>query len=171
MSLIQYLNKAETHPSLTQQRLLFFTIYGCGLRVSEACQIKMEDINLSKRQLRILGKGGKERMAVLPGALIPILEEQKKQKNKFLFGDKPLATRTAYDRIRKLGVAAGLLKPLHPHALRHSYATHLLSSGSDLRVLQQLMGHQSLAATELYTHLDVDQLARSMERYHPLSKK
>ena len=107
----------------------------------------------------------------MPGKVVEVLKASLSSPRPFVFGDEPLPTRTAYERIRQLGKVGGLLKPLNPHALRHSYASHLLASGSDLRVLQQLLGHQSLAATEIYTHLDVDQLARSMEEYHPLSKK
>ncbi|HWU44604.1 MAG TPA: tyrosine-type recombinase/integrase, partial [Bdellovibrio sp.] len=88
----------------------------------------------------------------------------------FVFGEEALSQRRAYEMVRQSGVRAGLLKPLHPHALRHSFATHLLSSGANLRTLQELLGHESLQATEKYTHLGIDQLARTMEQLHPLGK-
>lgn len=170
LSIIHYLDKSKDDPKSQQKSLLFYLLYGCGLRISEACSIKIADISLSQRHLKILGKGNKERLAVLPQKLVEILRPHTQQSQKYLFGDKPLPTRTGYELIRQLGKESGLMKSLHPHALRHSYATQLLSSGSDLRVLQQLLGHQSLSATELYTHLNIDQLAESMERHHPLSQ-
>lgn len=171
LSLIEFFKKVEQSLQTQQQELLFYLLYGSGLRVSEACRIQWQDISTVKRTIRIVGKGSKERLAILPTGVCEKIKSLGVQNGPFIWGQKELSTRTAYERIRQLGRAAGLIKPLHPHALRHSYATHLLSSGSDLRVLQQLLGHQSLAATELYTHLDTDQLARSMEAHHPLSKK
>ncbi len=170
MSVVSHLRALESSDKLShhQQRLLFYLLYGCGLRVSEACQIRWEDIDLSQRTIRILGKRDKERMAVLP---LPVAQMLQKRNggSSYIWGPNSLPTRTAYDRIKQLGQSVGLMQPLHPHALRHSFATHLLNGGTDLRVLQQLLGHQSLSATELYTHLDIDQLAASMERFHPLS--
>ena len=89
------------------------------------------------------------------------------RKAPYVFGEQALSTRVAYDIVRKAGVRAGLLKPLHPHALRHSYATHLLRSGANLRVLQALLGHATLQATSRYTHIGIDDLARTLEAHHP----
>ena len=91
--------------------------------------------------------------------------------SKYVFGQKAIDTRTAYEIVRQSGARAGLLKPLHPHALRHSFATHLLSNGTDLRILQELLGHESLTATQKYLHLSLDKLARTMEANHPLGDK
>jgi integrase/recombinase XerC/integrase/recombinase XerD len=147
---------------------LFLLLYGGGLRISEACRLRTSEVIPSSRQIRVHGKGGKERFAVLPELFWRALKKHNTS-NEFLFGLQPLNTRTAYEIIRKLGQRTGLLKPLHPHALRHSFATHLLTSGSDLRVLQELLGHASLTATQKYTHLSLDHLARSLENHHPLS--
>ncbi len=130
--------------------------------------------NLRRKTLRVKGKGSKERVIALPSLSVDVLARWKKKKvlsMSLFFGEEPLNTRTAYDMVRKSGVRAGLLKPLHPHALRHSFATHLLSSGANLRTLQELLGHESLQATEKYTHLGIDHLARTMEKMHPLGKK
>jgi site-specific recombinase XerD len=167
---------------------LVLLLYGGGLRVSEACGLKWAALDARARTARVLGKGGRERLVVLPPLTWKALERLRPQAGagdaradtraavsgasagKYVFGEKPLSTRVAYQIVRDAGARAGLVKPLNPHALRHSYATHMLSSGSDLRVLQELLGHTSLAATQRYTHLSVDHLARALEEHHPLSK-
>lgn len=163
----------ENPETSLREKVLFLLLYGGGLRISEACNLKWSDIHFSQKNLRVLGKGSKERVVVLPSLTIAVLLRWKKESglNEFVFGEKPLNQRTAYEMVRQSGVRAGLLKPLHPHALRHSFATHLLSSGANLRTLQEMLGHESLQATEKYTHLGIDQLARTMESLHPLGKK
>jgi integrase/recombinase XerC/integrase/recombinase XerD len=157
-----------------QDKALFLVLYGAGLRVSEACNLKWSDVHLSSRSLRLMGKGGKERLVVLPNLTMQILQRLRKISGDdiiFVFssGIEALNPRVAYEWVRTRGAKAQLMKPLHPHALRHSFATHLLSSGANLRTLQELLGHESLQATEKYTHLGVDQLARTLETHHPLS--
>ena len=161
--------KTLDSPSLLRERVLFLLLYGGGLRISEACQLSWRQVQFSQRSLRVIGNG-KERMITVPRVVTESLGLWKKQSSatEFVFGEKPLNPRTAYEIIRHCGVRALLLKPLHPHALRHSYATHLLSSGANLRTLQELLGHESLQATEKYTHLGIDKLARTMEKLHPL---
>ncbi|KHD88233.1 MAG: site-specific recombinase [Bdellovibrio sp. ArHS] len=156
-----------------KEKVLFLLLYGGGLRVSEACQLKWAQVFTSQKVLRVTGKGSKERVIALPSLTIQALQAWKKQSgfSEFVFGEEPLNPRTAYDMVKISGQRAGLLKPLHPHALRHSFATHLLSSGANLRTLQELLGHESLQATEKYTHLGIDQLARTMESMHPLGKR
>lgn len=153
-----------------REKVLFLLLYGGGLRVSEACNLKWSEVQLTQKTLRVKGKGSKERVVVLPSMTAEILQRWKKESgfNDHVFGEKALNTRTAYEMVRQSGIRAGLLKPLHPHALRHSFATHLLSSGANLRTLQEMLGHESLQATEKYTHLGIDQLARTMEKMHPL---
>lgn len=158
---------------LKQKQLLFLLLYGGGLRISEACNLKWSEINLHQKSLRILGKGNKERIVIIPEMVI---EELQKYKNKlqnqtYIFGDAPLNTRLGFEWIRQTGVKANLIKHLHPHALRHSFATHLLTSGANLRIIQTLLGHESLVATEKYTHLSLNQLYHVMENHHPLGKK
>lgn len=155
-----------------REKVLFLLLYGGGLRVSEACNLKWNEVHLSQKILRVTGKGSKERVVALPSLTVEVLTKWKKESsfNEYVLGEKALNSRTAYEMVRQSGVRAGLLKPLHPHALRHSFATHLLSSGANLRTLQELLGHESLQATEKYTHLGIDQLARTMENLHPLGK-
>lgn len=154
-------------------KMLFLLLYGGGLRISEACNLRWSDVYFSQKILRVKGKGSKERVIALPSVTVMALKSWQKSQGSldFVFGDSPLNPRTAYEMIRKLGIQAGLLKPLHPHALRHSFATHLLTSGANLRILQELLGHESLQATEKYTHLDIHHLARTMQNLHPLGKR
>lgn len=160
---------SRTLPEL-REKALFLLLYGGGLRVSEACNLLWKDVHFATRSLRLLGKGQKERMVIIPRLAIEALENLKSlSEGDFVFGEKALNPRVAYDWVRSRGAKALLMKPLHPHALRHSFATHLLSSGANLRTLQEMLGHESLQATEKYTHLGVDQLARTLETHHPLS--
>jgi site-specific recombinase XerD len=158
--------------SQTLEKLMFLLLYGAGLRVSEACSLQWRNVDLSQRVLRIKGKGGKERLVAFPKTVAEILSRfSKRSSADWLWGDEALSTRKAYEWIRQRGIKAGLLRPIHPHALRHSFATHLLASGANLRTLQELLGHESLQATEKYTHLGVDQLARTLESHHPFGTK
>jgi integrase/recombinase XerC/integrase/recombinase XerD len=166
LSVVRAVN-AETTPP--ERRALVLLLYGGGLRVSEACSVRWQDMVEKERSLRVKGKGSKERLICLPALVWQALNRLPRT-GPYVFGGKDsLSTRKAYLWVRDAGVRAGLMKSLHPHALRHSYATHLLTSGADLRVLQELLGHSSLAATQRYTHLSLDHLARTLENHHPLS--
>jgi site-specific recombinase XerD len=145
---------------------LVLLLYGGGLRVSEACGAQWKDIDTSSRVIRIKGKGGNERLVALPSRVLEALSKLPR-KGSFVFGTEALSTRSAYETVRTAGSRAGLLQPLHPHALRHSFATHLLTSGANLRTLQELLGHQTLQATQRYTHIGIDQLANTLETFHP----
>ena len=159
----------NTGPDDLREQALFYLLYGAGLRISEACSLKWKQFSWETHTVRIVGKGNRERLVVLPSQSLVHLKQLKKITNfDFVWGNSALDTRTGYQWIRNLGQRAGLMSPLNPHALRHSFATHLLSSGANLRTLQELLGHTSLTATEKYTHLTVDQLARTMEKHHPL---
>lgn len=167
-------DSSRTHSSSevtrSQQKTLFILLYGAGLRISEACQLKWKNIDLHERKMRIKGKGDKERFSILPEFCVTHLEKIYKQHSEYVFGEKALDRRKGYELIRSLGQEAALDNPLHPHALRHSYATHLLASGANLRTLQKLLGHESLQATEKYTHLGIDHLARVVDISHPLAR-
>lgn len=145
---------------------LVLLLYGGGLRVSEACNLRWSAVDFSARVLRVLGKGSKERLVALPDRVLACLRELPRTGD-FVFGVSALSTRSAYARVRAAGARAALLQPLHPHALRHSFATHLLTSGANLRTLQELLGHRTLQATQRYTHIGIDQLANTLEKFHP----
>ena len=158
------------HKHLSRDTALILLLYGGGLRVSEACGLTWTRVDFSQRSIRVLGKSQKERLIVVPRMVIDSLRQVRRD-GLYVFGEMPLSTRHAYDIVRVRGAQAGLLQPLHPHALRHSYATHLLTSGANLRTLQELLGHESLQATQRYTHIGVDQLARTLESFHPLGSE
>ena len=182
-------NTAPANLIQRQQRLLFLFLYGAGLRISEACQLKLRDVNESDRKILVRGKGAKERIVVCPEFVWSEWSHYKKyivdhfpsipkhyefvffRFQKEIFEDAPINERLGYSWIRKIGVTTGLTQSLNPHALRHSFATHLLNSGANLRVIQSLLGHSTLAATEKYTHLNLSQLYQTMEKSHPLGKK
>lgn len=158
--------------SVLRDKTLFLLLYGGGLRVSEACSLKWKQIQFDEKRILIKGKGNKERFCILPDYSLETLKQYHdlNAEAEYVFGDTGLNTRSGYEMIRTLGKKVGLMNPLHPHALRHSFATHLLASGANLRTLQALLGHDSLQATEKYTHLSVDHLARLMDKTHPLSR-
>ena len=152
--------------------LLFLLLYGAGLRVSEACALEWSHVDISQRTLRLRGKGGKERMSSGPPLLFKVLNRLKifneRSQEPFVFGATPLNRREAYQLMIHRGRQANLHKPMNPHSLRHSFATHLLTSGAQLRVLQDLLGHESITATERYTHLSIDHLGQALDQRHPL---
>ena len=171
LAILQSYARESMNPASLQDKVMFLILYGGGLRVSEACHLKWSDVHFATRSLRLLGKGKKERIVILPRLSVQALQQlHKLNDGEFVFGATALNPRVAYEWVRRRGTKAQLMKPLHPHALRHSFATHLLSSGANLRTLQELLGHESLQATEKYTHLSVDQLARTLESHHPLSQ-
>lgn len=163
-------NKENLKKKKSQRDLrLFSLLYGGGLRVSEACTLRWSDF-LNQTTLRVTGKGNKERIIVLPQIIAQFFLYDTSHTT-FIFGDHPLNTRTAYDIVYKWGLKTALKYPIHPHALRHTFATHLLTSGANLRTLQELLGHQSLSSTQRYTHLSIDHLAQTLENHHPLSRQ
>jgi len=165
---------ASSGPTKERDLVLILLLYGCGLRVSEACGLKWRSVDTESGILRILGKGKKERLVAMPQLchrVVSKLKVRRQANDLYIFGSQPLNPRKAYTIVKEWGARAGLLKPLHPHALRHSFATHMLASGSDLRVIQELLGHSSLSATQKYTHLSLDALSRSLNQHHPLGKK
>lgn len=153
-------------------KTLFCLLYGSGLRVSEACHLAWKNVDLKGRRLHVTRKGQKDQWVPMPQLTVDVLKKLKNLRmEEFVFGKKSLHTRAAYEIVKQRGVKAKLMKPLHPHALRHSFATHLLTSGADLRALQELLGHHSLAATQKYTHITTHELARMIESHHPLAQE
>jgi integrase/recombinase XerC/integrase/recombinase XerD len=168
----EYTNKNSHHsssPHSLETLVLVLLLYGSGIRISEACNATWSNFNFSHRTLRVLGKGNKERLTAYPPILEKYLVKLKSKNSMFdsIWGKSSLNQRIAYEWVRQVGQRVGLLKPIHPHALRHSFATHLLTGGAGLRQIQELLGHSSLIATEKYTHLSLDHLANVLEKHHP----
>ncbi|MEK6908446.1 MAG: site-specific tyrosine recombinase/integron integrase [Nanoarchaeota archaeon] len=154
------LKSAETRKS----RLILSLLYSSGLRVSELVNLKPSDINFSENTGWVRsGKGGKDRMFTLSPALAGELNEylKKREGTKYLFSQEdPLTTRNVQKIVKNLRNRADIQKKVTPHTLRHSFATHLLESGTDIRMIQKLLGHTNLNTTEIYTHVSSEQLKK-----------
>ncbi|HEX9688534.1 MAG TPA: tyrosine recombinase XerC [Thermoanaerobaculia bacterium] len=167
-----------------RDRALFELLYATGLRVSEAAGLDLEDMDFASRLLRVVGKGNKERIAPFGeaagealAAYLPARAERRKDGRAAERDDgEPLfvnarggrlTTRSMARLLKKRLRAAGLPTEISPHALRHSFATHLLEAGADLRAIQELLGHASLSTTQKYTHLDAARLREVYRRAHP----
>jgi integrase/recombinase XerC len=155
-------------------------LYGSGLRISEALGLDIEDLELPSSVVRVMGKGSKERMAPLSDASRERLRRYLGVRMEFnaspnehalFLGDRGarLQRRQANRILERLAALAGLPEHVHPHMLRHSFATHLLESGADLRSVQELLGHARLTTTQRYTHLNLDQLTQVYDKAHPKS--
>lgn len=171
MSLFKTINesiKTKDSDQLQQEKLMITLMYGCGLRVAELIGLTWDQVHIKRKCLVVIGKGKKERMIALPAAALKLLTQYKSESEKLF---ENLTQRKVYSIVEGWSKRAGIIRRINPHALRHSYATHLLMSGADLRSIQELLGHESLTATQKYTHLDIDHLARTLEAHHPLSKK
>ncbi len=175
---------ADGRPAALRDRALVELLYGAGLRVGEVSALDVRDVDLHRGDVRVLGKGGKERVVPLPRAARDALEAYlESRRGPGLLGE-PLFTslRPRPDGPRRLGVrdvrrvlrararSAGLAGRVHPHRLRHSYATHLLDMGADLREIQELLGHASLSTTEKYTAVSAERLMEVYDRSHPRAR-
>ncbi|MCX7123265.1 MAG: tyrosine recombinase XerC [Gammaproteobacteria bacterium] len=176
---IDYLMQAEHEDELSIRDLAMLELtYASGLRLSELCQLKLQDISWSDQQLRILGKGNKTRLVPFGkqsknalNAWLTQREIRLKKPNDYVFLSHkgiPLTARAVEYRFKKWGVEHGI--ELHPHMLRHSFATHLLESSGDLRAVQDLLGHRDIQTTQIYTHLDFQHLLATYEKAHPRAK-
>jgi integrase/recombinase XerD len=170
-----------TGPRALRDRAALELLYGSGLRVSELCELRLEQLNLGRNLVRPLGKGRKERLVPLGGpahaALTTYLTHGRPQllkghKSAAVFignAGKNLSRMAMYTIVRRCALAAGVLQPMSPHKLRHAFATHLVRGGADLRSVQQLLGHASIATTEIYTHVVTRELQEAVEAHHPLA--
>ncbi|GAB5399602.1 MAG: site-specific tyrosine recombinase XerD [Aureisphaera sp.] len=163
-----------------RNRAILETLYSCGLRVSEATQLKISDLLFEEGFIRVTGKGNKQRFVPIALQAVKFIELYRKEirshqniPNEFtdyLFLNrrgKPLTRAMVFTIIKQLTEKAGIRKKVSPHTFRHSFATHLLKNGADLRAIQQMLGHESITTTEVYTHIDTSHLASVIEQYHP----
>ncbi len=166
-----------------RDRCMLEVIYACGLRVSECAGLKMMDVNIKERYLSVLGKENKERMVPFYPRCAQLLKYyiqnarptfmKNKEEHGFVFVNqkgKPISSRSIQNICEKAGVRSGIDVHVHPHMIRHSFATHLLDNGADLRIVQELLGHENLQTTQIYTHVTQDRLTKVVESAHPHSK-
>lgn len=158
------------------EKLVIQVFYATGIRLSELVQCKENQLDLSKRVLKVLGKGNKERIIPISADLASELDKYIKEKpvkasgNAYLFvneSGKPLQPRTVYGFVKSYLAQVTTLQKKSPHVLRHSFATHLMNNGADLNAVKELLGHSSLAATQVYTHNTIDQLKAIFSKAHP----
>jgi integrase/recombinase XerC len=168
-----------------RDRALIEVLYGAGLRVSEATGLNLLDLDLSERIVRVLGKGRKERLVPVGKPACAALEDYWPARDRLLkksskpnpkavflnkFGGR-LSARSVRRMLDKRVIQAGIMFDISPHTLRHSFATHLLSAGADLRSIQELLGHASLSTTQTYTHVDLQRLIQVYDDAHPRAKR
>jgi integrase/recombinase XerD len=168
-----------TEPLALRDRALLELMYACGLRISEAGALELGDIDLAEGMLRARGKGSKERVVPVGRAAVRATEAYLARGRALLVGARvesrlfvnhrgaPLTRQGTYKIIQNHARRAGLDSRMSPHTLRHSFATHLLSGGCDLRSLQEMLGHADLATTQIYTHLSADRLKEAYFGAHP----
>jgi integrase/recombinase XerD len=169
------MSKSESH----RNRAIIEMLYGSGLRVSELVNLRLSDIYLTEGYMRITGKGSKQRLVPISSVATEWftywLEDRSKLDIKPQAKDiaflnrygRQLTRAMIFTIIKTLAHQAGIQKTISPHTLRHSFATHLLQNGADLRIIQQLLGHESITTTEIYTHVNIIDLREAILKYHP----
>ena len=159
-----------------RDRALLEVLYGCGLRVSEAVGLRVNCLYLDEGCVRVIGKGDKERLVPIgemaSDALVAYLQERPLEfsKAEFVFVNRygdALSRMSAFNTVKKTALLAGIRKEISPHTFRHSFATHLIENGADLRLVQEMLGHESVSTTEIYTHIDSSTWHSSIIEHHP----
>ena len=156
------------------------TLYSCGLRVSEMIELRISDLFFEEGFIKVIGKGNKQRFVPINNYMIKLIETYKNLirsgiKTQKGFEDtlflnrrgKQLSRNMVFMILKELTQKAGISKTVSPHTFRHSFATHLLENGADLRAIQQMLGHESITTTEIYMHLDKSHLKHVVEKFHP----
>lgn len=181
--IVRLLMSPDTNSVLgARDRALMEVLYATGMRVSELCGLRVQDYNQEGMEMRVLGKGGKERVVLLNQSAhnwlkkylsetwTKLAEGRTPQAEHPLFVSRQatrLSSRSVHRIVMKYALKAGINKPITPHTLRHTFATHLLEGGADLRVVQDLLGHTTINTTQIYTHVSLDRLRRVYMNTHP----
>ena len=171
-----------SHPQGERNRAILEVLYSCGLRVSELTNLKLSNIRFKEGYVKVVGKGNKERFAPIGGVAIKFLkiylkeirthQDIKKGSEDIVFLNrrgKQLTRVMIFTIIKDLATKIGMKKKISPHTFRHSFATHLIEGGADLRAIQEMLGHESITTTEIYTHLDREYLREAIIQFHPRS--
>ena len=168
-----------SRPDGHRNRAIIETLYGCGLRVSEAVSLRISDLFFDERFIRVIGKGDKQRLVPVGECAVNeikrYLQQRATQKIITKYEDilflnrrgKALSRSMVFRIIKDLAAKAGITKNISPHTLRHSFATHLIENGADLRAVQEMLGHESILTTEIYTHLNRKRWQSTILKYHP----
>ncbi len=170
------LSKAEGH----RNKAIIETLYGCGLRVSELVNLRLTDIHYGEGFVVVTGKGNKQRLVPVSGKALKEIDIYKQDRNRLpvihdqniLFLNrrgKRLTRSMIFTIVKDLAAKAGIRKKISPHTFRHSFATHMIEAGADLRAVQEMLGHESILTTEIYTHIDRSFLRDTMIMFHPRS--
>ena len=180
MAIIQSIDLSK--PEGQRNRTMVETLYGCGLRVSELINLRLSDLYFYDNFIRVTGKGNKQRLVPISNWTIKFITlyrdsirvhvNPKPKCEDVLFLNRrggKLTREMIFIIIKNMAELAGIKKKVSPHTFRHSFATVLLKNGADLRSIQQMLGHESITTTEIYTHLDNKQLRDTIEKYHPFS--
>jgi len=165
-----------------RDRAILEVLYGCGLRVSEVVGLKISDIFLKDGFVRVIGKGDKQRVVPLgelaADAIVAYIDARidasDDANEAILFlnkSGKPLSRISVFTMVKKQAMLAGIRKEISPHTFRHSFATHLIENGADLRVVQEMLGHESILTTEIYTHIDSSKWQAAVLEHHPRGRQ
>lgn len=167
-------------PEGQRNKSIIETLYGCGLRVSELCNLKISDLHFEEEYIRVVGKGDKERLIPIGKTAIQNILLYKNNVRNHIVVKKgnedvlylnrrgvKLSRIMIFNITKELAFMAGIKKTISPHTFRHSFATHLIEGGADLRAIQEMLGHESITTTEIYTHLDRSFLRSTMSQFHP----
>ncbi|MEG0930388.1 MAG: site-specific tyrosine recombinase [Algoriella sp.] len=170
-------------PEGERNRAIIETLYGCGLRVSELINLKISDLFFDDGFIRVIGKGNKQRLVPISDYTIKYINLYKETIRNhitikpgfedFLFLNrrgKNLTRVMIFTIVKELSIIAGVKKTISPHTFRHSFATHLLKNGADLRAIQLMLGHESITTTEIYTHVDQEYIRDAIIKFHPRNK-
>ena len=174
-----------SHPQGTRNRAMLEVLYACGLRVSELTQLGLSNLYLDIGFVKVVGKGNKERIVPIGDEAIKYIElylkggrrqqmNVKKGHENILFLNqrgRGLSRVMIFNIVKELATAAGISKNVSPHTFRHSFATHLIEGGADLKAVQDMLGHESIITTEIYTHLDMDYLREAILAFHPRNRR
>ncbi len=160
-----------------RDRAILEILYGCGLRVSELCELKISEVYAEEGFVRVIGKGDKERLVPMGGAAVEAYQawlaerpEPVAEYDDYVFINrfgKPLSRVSVFNMVKDMAVQAGVTKEISPHTFRHSFATHMIENGADLRVVQEMLGHESILTTEIYTHVDTASWQKEILAHHP----
>ena len=167
-----------------RNRAIIEVLYSCGLRVSELCELRLSDLYMNEQFIRVTGKGDKQRLVPISSRAIAELEAYFADRSRIAIKHgyedyvfiserlkKKLSRITVFHIVKELVAATGISKSVSPHTFRHSFATHLLEGGANLRVIQAMLGHESIATTEIYTHIDTQRLREEIIEHHPRNRK